>query len=86
MRPASFVGANRTLGDNGYRSNAVGDIVPLPVWTNGEQCVSRWRMSWRERLSALFFGTAWVQVLSGANQPPIALYVSRNFWVEECDQ
>jgi len=78
VTPTTFAEANRTLGDNGYRSEAATNIVSLRVWTDGEQCVSCWRMSWRERLSALLFGRVWLQVLSGDNQPPVALTVGRS--------
>lgn len=85
MMPTNFAEANRTLGDNGYRSDAVADIVALPVWTDGEQCVSCWRMSWRERLSALLFGRVWLRVLSGSNQPPAALAAARSLFEKGYD-
>ena len=43
----------------------------LPVYSDGEQCVSLWKMSLKERLKALFFGRAWLYVLSGDTQPPV---------------
>lgn len=54
----------------------------LPVFGVDGQCVSCWRMSWRERLSALVFGRMWIAVLSGQSQPPIAPMVTRDerFW------
>lgn len=80
MTPTTFVEANKNLGDNGYRSEAVTSIVSLPVYTDGEQCISCWRMSWRERLSALLFGRVWLHVLSGSNQPPVALTAGRSLF------
>jgi len=53
---------------------------PLPVYSDGEQCVSLWRMSWRERISALFFGRVWLQVYSGSTQPPVALAVTKELF------
>ncbi len=81
MLPINFPEATKVLGDNGYRSEAVTDIRSLPVWSDGEQCISLWQMSWRERISALFFGRIWVHVLSGSKQPPIALSTDRNIFV-----
>ena len=42
----------------------------LPVYSDGEQCISCWKMSWRERFSALFIGKIWLAVHSGQTQPP----------------
>lgn len=46
----------------------------LPVWTNGEMCVSCWKLTFRERIKALFLGKIWLYVHSGeATQPPVSL-------------
>jgi hypothetical protein len=54
-------------------------VAPLPVWTDGRQVVSCWKLSWRERLSALLFGRVWVAVLSGHTQPPVFIRAVRTF-------
>jgi hypothetical protein len=59
-------------------SRAVGIVEMLHVWSDGEQCVSCWKMSWRERLSAFLFGCVWLSCLSGRSQVPVALWASRN--------
>lgn len=75
MTPANFPEANRTLvppsGDP-YSENvlAIGD---LHVYTDGEQCISRWRLSWMERLIVLLTGSLWLQILSGRTQPPVGM-------------
>jgi hypothetical protein len=76
----NFKYANRVLqpSDAQYSEN-VACVEPLPVWTDGEQCVSCWQMSWRERLSALLFGRAWLALLSGKTQPPAYVQVSREY-------
>jgi hypothetical protein len=83
MKPVQFRYSNRTLQPSGkeYSSNVTG-VDPLPVWTDGEQCVSCWQMSLRERLSALLFGRVWLAVLSGRTQPPVCLQVTRNYLKE----
>jgi len=54
----------------------------LPVWTDDKQCISLWRMTWRERLSALFFGKVWLSVHSGQTQPPVWLMAAREIFKE----
>ncbi len=78
MKPIKFPQVNKTLLDNGYRSGMCKDISSLPIWTNDEMCTSLWKMTWKERISALIFGRIWVDIISGSNQPPIALSVRRD--------
>ena len=53
------------------------EIPPLPIYSDGEQCVSCWQMTWRERLSALFFGRVWLSVLNGHTQPPVWIWATK---------
>lgn len=70
MSPEHFPKANLKLtGPAG-----IGD---LPVHRSGGQITSCWRMTWRERLSALLWGRAWLTVLSPETQPPVSLEVRR---------
>ncbi len=79
MIPSKFKLANATLTAPLLRKDImyVEEIGNLPIWTDGESCVSLWRMSFRERLSALLFGRVWLFVLSGRTQPPVSLYVAK---------
>jgi len=83
MKPVRFNYQNRVLQPSGkeYSENVTG-VDPLPVWTDGEQCVSCWRMTWRERLSALLFGRVWLAILSGGTQPPVWIGASRDYLKE----
>lgn len=83
MKPANFEHSNKTIQPSGktYGPNVTG-VEPLAVWTDGEQCVSCWRMTWRERLSALIFGRVWIAVLSGQTQPPIYAEAARSYFRE----
>ena len=86
MKPIPFPEATRIAQPSGREySENVEQVKPIPIWTDGEQCVSLWHLSWRERIGLLFRGTLWVQVLSGAKQPPIAFWPHRKFFthVEE---
>lgn len=58
-------------------------VAPLPAWTDGRQVVSCWRLSWRERFSALFSGRVWVAVLSGHTQPPVYIRATRTYFKEK---
>ena len=84
MEPIKFEQVNKTLSSASYAkeySSEVEGIDPLPIYTNSEQCVSCWQMSWRERFSALFFGKVWLQVLSGESQPPVCIRAQRTFFL-----
>lgn len=84
MTPTKFKYANQTLQPTGKKHTAnVTGVDPLPIWTDGEQCVSCWQMSWRERLAALIFGRAWLAVLGGNTQPAVAILVTREYLQEQ---
>lgn len=84
MKPIDFDEATNTLQPSGktYSEN-VGDVRPLPVFSDGEQCISCWRLSWKERLSALIFGKVWLAVLTGHSQPPVYMEVARTYFVKK---
>jgi len=83
MQPIPFKNMTSTLLDNQYRSENVQKIISLPVWTDGEMCISCWKMSFKERLRALFYGKVWIRVLSGSNQPPISVEIENNIFPEK---
>lgn len=69
LKPIDFKLANRKLyapSDEGYCSK-----IPLPVWTDGTQCVSCWKCSFLDRLRILFTGRVCASVRSGQTQPPM---------------
>ena len=84
MKPVQFEYSNKVLqpGRRKYSANVTG-VDPLPVWTDGEQCISCWQMSLRERLSALLFGRVWLALLSGSTQHPAYIQASRDYLQEE---
>lgn len=78
MRPIDFKYSNKILQPSGQKySSNVAYVDSLPIWTDGEQCISCWKMSLRERLSALLFGRAWLSLLSGQTQIPASISISR---------
>ena len=78
MNPVIFDQANRNL----LKPDSMTDeeCANLPVYTDGSVCISLWKMTWKERLSALFFGRVWLWVHSGETQPPDALSVERKIF------
>lgn len=75
MKAIKFKQANKCLGKPPSMTDA--ECHSLWVYTDGKQCISCWKLSWKHRLKALLFGRVWVSVLSGTTQPPI--------WVD-CDK
>ncbi len=84
MNPMSFPESNRTLTKPaGVTDEECGS---LEVFAEGAHCLSCWRMSWRERMSALLFGKTWLWVWSGGKtQPPVGLEVRRSLAWNEGD-
>lgn len=70
MKSTAFSEANLTQPAPAGRP----DVKPMLVHVHEGTITSCWRMSWRERVSALLFGTVWVRVMDpGGYQPPLAL-------------
>jgi len=85
--PSNFPESNMILeaSEIEYRGH-IGPITPLPTWSDGEQSVSSWKLSFRERLSALIFGRVWLSVLSGRSQPPVSLTVHPIFFAHPAQE
>lgn len=80
MEPDKFPQANKDLlKPEGWTDDQCGT---LPVFTDGKECISLWKMTWRERFSALFFGKVWLFVHSGETQPPVGLMATREIFGE----
>lgn len=72
MEAISFDEANSTL-----LGNELTLVEDLSVYKDGTQIISKWRMSWRERLSALLFGNVFVSVLASRTAPPMMVWAER---------
>lgn len=78
MTPIKFEQANGNLGAPvGWDKGRHGECGSLPIYHAGDQYVSCWRLSWRERLAALFIGRVWLRVVS-IGHPPVALHAKRS--------
>ena len=83
MKAVNFKYSNITLQPSGKKySENVTTVTPLPIWTDGEQCLSCWKMSLSERFSALIFGRVWISVLTGQTQPPIFAAAAKEYLKE----
>lgn len=81
MKPIKFPEATKTL----VKPESMNDkeCLSLPVWNDGTQCISCWRMSFTQRLSALLFGRVWLSVMSGRTQPPVWLDCCKTVFKKE---
>lgn len=77
MNPSNFKQSNMRLKRPADMSDD--ECESLNVWVNqeGDEWVSLWKMTFLERLSALFFGKVWLWV-HGGGQPPVYLGVQRS--------
>lgn len=81
MTPVCFPEANKNL----LKPDSMTDeeCSSLWVYTDGVACISRWKLGWRARLSALLRGHVWLCVLSGATQPPVWLTTAKTVFLKE---
>lgn len=74
MKPIKFNQANKNLLKPDSMTEE--ECSSLWVYTDGNQCISCWKMNWKQRIKNLFFGKIWLSVMSGETQPPV--------WVDCC--
>ncbi len=75
MEPMKFEQANKELLKP--QSMTDEECGSLPIFCDGEQGISLWKMTGKERFSALFFGRVWLSVYSGQTQPPVWLMAAQ---------
>lgn len=80
MKPIDFAEQNKTLTKPVDMTDE--ECGSLPVYNDGSQSVSCWRLSWRERISALWHGRIWLQVYAGHTQPPVSLTAARTIFTD----
>jgi hypothetical protein len=74
MIPIPFKDQTIELQPNPNQLEIGGQSVgTLPIFTDGEQCISCWQLSFIERLKALWFGKIWLGIHAGRTQPPVWL-------------
>jgi hypothetical protein len=74
MHPIPFPEQTVELKANPNQLEIAGQPVgTLPIFTDGEQCISCWSLSFTERLKALWYGKIWLGIHTGRRQPPVWL-------------
>jgi len=82
MKPIKFKEANKNLLKPESMSDE--ECGSLWVFSDGEQCISCWRMTFKQRIKALLWGRVWLSVRSGNTQPPVRVDCDKTiFTVEE---
>jgi hypothetical protein len=81
MKAVNFKYSNVTLGrPTGMTKDECG---ALPAYTEGEYCLSHWKMSWRERIQVILTGKIWLWVWFGSSQPPVNITTYYPFKIKE---
>jgi hypothetical protein len=80
--PIKFPQATRVLGGGPAEIyGTTSDVMDLHVVDDSYGCIdSCWKLSWRERLSALIYGKAWLRVSARRTHPPVSIEVSRSIF------
>ena len=84
MKPIKFKQANKKLSHRPLYKDQ--ECLSLWIYSDGYHCLSCWKMSLKQRLSALFFGRVWVCVLSGHTQPPIWVDCTKTVFIEKKEE
>lgn len=81
MKPTTFPEVTATFAKDQP------EYLPLPAWTDGHEVISCWRMTWHERLIALFTGRVWLRQLTyGQPLQPQLVTVDRPFAAPPSDR
>ncbi len=80
MKPIKFPESNRELGKPSNMTDE--QCGSLPVFTDGVQCISLWKLTWKERLQVLFNGKIWLGVYSGGTQPPVWMDTNKTVFIK----
>jgi len=77
MRIVKFKEANKTLKPP--KGPTPCKVVDLPVFSDGEYCISCWRPGIWEIIKLFFTRRIWLSVLSGATSPPVMVSIQYPF-------
>jgi hypothetical protein len=69
MKPIKFKEQNFTLGKPPNMSD--NECMSLPCFRDGNQVISKWKLSEEEKAHVAEHGFIWISVLGGWSQPPI---------------
>jgi len=80
MKPIKFEEATKNLSKPDSMTDE--ECSSMWVYSDGQQCISCWKMNWKDRLKALFYGRVWLGVVSGHSQPPVWVDPSKTVFVK----
>lgn len=84
MKIRKFKQANSTLaGGSAEEFGANEDVLDLPVFKDGEQIISCWKPTIRERISVLIFRRVWLFVHTPRTHSPVLLWAKRSVFEKE---
>jgi hypothetical protein len=79
MKFVDFKESNFTYTGGGLEDEHGRPVGDLKVFRDENKIISKWRLTWRERLGLLFHGTVWLYIL-GRGMPPVTLEVKRKIF------
>lgn len=81
MNPVKFKEANKNLLKPENMTDE--ECSNLWVFTDEKQCISQWKISFKDILKIIFYRKIWLSVLSGNNQPPVWLSTNKTIFEKE---
>lgn len=69
MKPKKFTESNCVL--ERPKEMTEDECGRLPIWTDGDMCISCWGVPFIERIKILLRGQVWLGVKSGNTMPPV---------------
>lgn len=79
LTPVDFAEANCDLQPLFRAKNCEG----MRVFSDGEACISCWKMSFRQRLNALIYGRIWLSIKSGHSMPGTWLSCEKSCFIKD---
>lgn len=75
MKPIKFNECNLTLLGREIEGKRIRN---LPAYSDGKLIMSCWKMNFKDRIKAFFFGTIWLQIRAQDTHPPVAMICDKN--------
>ena len=83
MKWVDFPERNKLLGKPENMTDE--ECGTLPVFCDGEQCISKWVFDKEDIEHINKYGYIWLRVLSGATQPPVLIQAVKTVFVTHGD-
>ena len=68
-----------------WDSDRNGECSTLDVFQDDQQMISRWQLTWRDRLRILFGASVWLYIYGAAQHPVVGFNVARTVFTEKVD-